>query len=84
VLRRDDAADSLLEESCKVLSNMTFDVDNQKAAGRGGGLEAVISVLRKNDVADLSDSLLEHACWAMLNMIAVLSDLEKSVIDACK
>ncbi len=41
---------------------MSGDADNRKAAGRGGGMEAVIAVLRRDGAAD---SLLEHACRAL-------------------
>ncbi len=59
--RREDAAESLLEETCSALAIMTHYVaENQKAAGRG--VETVIAVLRREYAAD---SLVEQACLAL-------------------
>jgi hypothetical protein len=49
-----------------LLAKMTIGVtDNRKAAGRDGGVEAVIAVLTRVDDAD---SLLEQACKTLANM----------------
>jgi hypothetical protein len=47
------------------LANMTADAANRTAAGRCGGVEAVIAVLNREDAAD---RLLEAACHALANM----------------
>jgi hypothetical protein len=67
VLKREGAADSLLEQACWALRIMTADdAENRKASGHGG-VEAVISVLRREGAAD---SLLEQARSALICFVA--------------
>ena len=47
LLKKDNAADSLLEAACGALQNMTVDTENQKEAGPAGGVQAVVSLLEE-------------------------------------
>ena len=51
---------------------MVADAGNSKCAGRSGGVEAVITVLRRKNAAD---SLLEAACRALKVTVSSSSDL---------
>ncbi len=51
----------LMEHACRALVKLTTDAENTKAAGRGGGVEAVISVLRI-EPENTTDNLMQGAC----------------------
>jgi hypothetical protein len=58
VLKREDCPDALLEEACGALWGLTLDSENELLAGREGGIEAIVAVLRRPDA---SNNLLEKA-----------------------
>ncbi len=56
------------------MAKISADADNNKAAGRGGGVEAVIAVLKRAD-HDAADSLLEKAREALARLVTDSSNL---------